>query len=117
MCPCAEAGYNRGSMKPFPVPALLRAHDLMRRVASLENRVLAATTYFLKTDLEVGLTRARIAAQAKSGSAKRRRNIIQAKKASEAVHHFRNRTALSDDQGAAIDEGLARLDDAIRQYE
>ena len=41
----------------------------------------ATLVFFLITDLDVGLTRARIAAQAKRGSQKQRRNLVEAKKA------------------------------------
>lgn len=73
----------------------------------------ATLVFFLITDLDVGLTRARIAAQAKRGSQKQRRNLVEAKKAFDAVRHFRSRTQLTRDEAAAIQEKLVKLEAAI----
>lgn len=78
-----------------------------------QDRIRGTGVLFLLTDLEVGITRARIAAKAKRGSAKQRRNVIEAKKAFDAVRHFRDQTELTPDEAATIHEKLEELQAAI----
>lgn len=70
---------------------------------------------FLRIDLDIGLTRARIAAQEKPGSEKRRRNATEANKAYQTVLHFRARAVLAPDQAASIDAKLTELRMALEQ--
>jgi hypothetical protein len=85
----------------------------VQNLKNQQDKARAASVLFLITDLEVGITRAQIAANAKRGSAKQRRNVAEARKAYEAVRHFRNQTELTPDEAAGIDEKLAELEAAI----
>jgi|SRR5215472_12578324 len=87
----------------------------MRRFGEKFNRVHELEVRFLKTDLDVGLTRARIAAQTKHGSEKWRRNATEAKKAYDAVLQFRAQTELRPEQASSIDEKLTELRKAIEE--
>jgi hypothetical protein len=72
-----------------------------------------APVFFIRTEIELGLTFASIAAHS-SNEEKFKRNQRNTQRAYDTARHFISLIELSDDQAAALSEMLAELEHRLR---
>lgn len=74
-----------------------------------------AKVEFLFTELQAGLTFARIALNSKANDAKIERNRKNARKAYDSLLHFQKRISLSPEEKTRLEEGKKELKAALQR--
>ena len=100
---------------------------LMQRFAKLKNKLgregkmkdlnRGAATNFLRIEIESARTFCRVAEQSTRNPERRSRNLGKARKAYEALVHFKDRATLTEDEAKLIAKEIQKLAEELRRVE